>query len=496
MRVTEQEVVRIVREHPPDIARRLLRHYFTYEENILVFGWFCFGEDHLKSASPAFHQEILELAAQPGFKAFAAPRGFAKTTTINLTYMSWCIANQQWHFGLIIGDSYTQAAEHVDTLAYAISRSDNFKWLYGNLTTDRWGGGDFRTATGIRVAAKGQGMKLRGLKFRQYRPEFISIDDLENDELVQNPERREKLRDWFRNNVVPAMSKTNRNIVYIGTILHEDSLLNNVMLGEGEFAAWKTRLYKAINTDNHGRETSLWPDYWPLDELIAMRDDPNHLYYVGSITFSQEYQNEPLSDKDSIVKKADVKWIDADKVPTLIRRVMPVDPAISKRETADFTAKGLLGMDREGNVYLTRVGNDHMGFEENVKDIHKWFDEEDPDYIGIESKNFQMAFVDVMKGFPVVELEPDADKRRRFIAQSRWITGGQFYIVRGIPKGEDVVKQLVGFPKAKNDDLVDMVVYGLDMLKGSPIGEFSKHEDRVSDDRHRPHMSGMYGKQF
>lgn len=496
MQITEQEVARIVETYEPNAARRLLRHYFTFEENILVFGWFCFGEDYLKAPSPEFHQEILELACLPGFKAYAAPRGFAKTTTINLTYMAWCIANQKWHFGLLIGDNHSNAKQHVDTLGDAITRSANFKWLYGNLATDRWGAGDFVTATGIRITAKGQGMPLRGLKYRQYRPEFISIDDLENDELVENPDRREKLRAWFRNSLIPCMSKINRNIVLIGTILHDDSLLNNIIKNEGEFASWHTKLYKAINTDNHGREYSLWPAYWPLEELINMRDNPDHPYYVGSITFSQEYQNEPLSDKDSIVKKSDIRWIDEHNVPPLIRTVMPVDPAISKRQTADFTAKGIMGIDREGNVYLTRIGNDHMGFNENVKDIEKWFDEEDPSLIGIETKNFQMAFADVLTGYPVMELEPDADKRRRYIAQSRWITGGQFYIVRGIKHAEECVKQLVSFPKAKNDDLVDMVVYGLDMLKGSPIGTFSKTTGKDDQGRHRTIMSGMYGKQF
>ena len=49
----------------------------------------------------------------------------------------------------------------------------------------------------------------------------------ENDENVNTPEQRKKLRDWFYKAVSKA-GDTYTDIVYIGTLLHYDALLANV----------------------------------------------------------------------------------------------------------------------------------------------------------------------------------------------------------------------------------------------------------------------------
>ena len=47
---------------------------------------------------------------------------------------------------------------------------------------------DFTTLNDIRVKARGRGQRLRGLKHKQWRPDLVILDDLENDVNVRNPE--------------------------------------------------------------------------------------------------------------------------------------------------------------------------------------------------------------------------------------------------------------------------------------------------------------------
>ena len=49
----------------------------------------------------------------------------------------------------------------------------------------------------FRIIAKGAEQKLRGLLWNGSRPDIIICDDMENDELVLNKDRREKMRRWF-----------------------------------------------------------------------------------------------------------------------------------------------------------------------------------------------------------------------------------------------------------------------------------------------------------
>lgn len=44
---------------------------------------------------------------------------------------------------------------------------------------------------------KGAEQKIRGLKWNNKRPDLIICDDLENDEIVLNKERRAKFKRWF-----------------------------------------------------------------------------------------------------------------------------------------------------------------------------------------------------------------------------------------------------------------------------------------------------------
>ncbi len=49
------------------------------------------------------------------------------------------------------------------------------------------------TSTNIKVEAIGSGKKIRGRKHRNWRPDLLVLDDIENDENVRTPEQRAKI---------------------------------------------------------------------------------------------------------------------------------------------------------------------------------------------------------------------------------------------------------------------------------------------------------------
>jgi hypothetical protein len=63
--------------------------------------------------------------------------------------------------------------------------------------------GTILTATDIKVQVAGSGKKLRGLRHGPYRPDLAILDDIENDELVRNPDQRDKLDNWLKKTVLP-----------------------------------------------------------------------------------------------------------------------------------------------------------------------------------------------------------------------------------------------------------------------------------------------------
>ena len=68
----------------------------------------------------------------------------------------------------------------------------DFGEQYNNGT---WEEGSFVTKDGTAFFARGRGQSPRGLRYRSHRPDYIVIDDLDDDELCENPARVSRLTD-------------------------------------------------------------------------------------------------------------------------------------------------------------------------------------------------------------------------------------------------------------------------------------------------------------
>lgn len=510
--ITRQDVLDIYQKFKDDPkqeenVRRTLYTLFEQPECIHLFGWFI-NRRYVKLETPEFHKQILAVAADTTVKyaAFAAPRGHAKSTTIDFTYALWSTCYIKHHFGVIISDTVTQSIEFVNALKDEMENNVIITWLFGtvdieqvasegnedewddeweqeaasqdsivvqSLKGDDWRDGDFITSTGVRWVAKGAGMKIRGLRWREFRPDIMLIDDLENDERVATPEQRKKLKNWFTKAALPALSRDGR-VRMVGTILHHDSLLANIIAEKDAFAAWVSFMFKAIMQDDEGNDYALWEQHIPLADLIRMRDDPKFAGYIGSLAFAQEYQNQPFDPDDAIVQPEWIQWAKEapDEIHT-VASVITVDPAASEKTTADPTAKIHAKLGLDGNLYVCHVGNKRMSPTKAAQELRDWNTIFEPNRIGMEKGTLGLVFRDMLAGLPMVGMEPDTDKVRRLLAVSRFFEGGRIFIVKGIKNGQALYDQLVEFPSGSHDDMVDALVYAIRMLlvQGVPTEE-------------------------
>ena len=458
----------LVSKYGETAVKYYLKELFSHSENKMLFARFCFSH-HLKEESPEFHQKLFDLFSTPTNTCAAAPRGFAKST-IAMIDDCWDIVNQTRHYIVKISDSYTQALEHTDTLQFELENNEILKWLYGELKTDNWASGEFITSNGVKVVAKGQGMKIRGLKFNQYRPDKIEIDDLENDELVESPERRAKLKRWFKMGIIPAMAKGGK-VNMVGTVLHHDALLAKIVNRSEEFIGWETLKFKALN-EKDNNYYSLWPEMLSVNDLIRMRDDPTHPRYMGSIAFSQEMQNEPMSDEDSVIKRIWIKY--QDNPPAMRFKIISVDPAISKNDKADNTAIQCWGMGIDDNVYCIEKIVGKFSFTEQGNEIKAMYDRQGGaswvNGVLIEEVAYQSALKEhpSLRLLPIISIKPNKDKRTRLIVASKWFEAGNVYFKSSM---ESLVEEIVNFGSMAHDDENDCSSMAINFLKGGEIND-------------------------
>lgn len=440
----------------------------------------------LNDEVPDFHTDMVDTIMEGGLVAFGAPRGGAKSTIVGLIYLAWVALNGKRHFVPYISDTYLQTKMITSGLRSELEGNEMVKFIYPNAINPglKWGEEGFEIE-GIEgkcyILPLGAGMKIRGLKYDNHRPDLVIIDDLENLEAVYSAEQRKKLQNWLDYDLLPALDRYSRNIIMIGTILHYHSLLRKILLKEDKYRGWKTKIFKALTDQGQ----SFWPARFPPDYLKAIRDDSNHPDYVGSIVFAQEMQNEPQDDKDRIIK---IDWVkkynfmakirgyqgetDDDRVRAFLSTLDifgGVDPAISETQTADFFSYYTFGLDREtGKEYMLDLVHDKIGdIGDQVKLICDGIEYWGHKVVAIEAVQYQKGLATLVQKelqarslwhVRIIPIRTDTDKVRRARMHSVAFEAGHIQLREDHKNITILQGQLEEFPMGAHDDAFDSLM--------------------------------------
>lgn len=428
--------------------------------------------------------------------AMAAPRGHAKSTNFTFKDTMHSILYEYKHYPIIISDSSDQAEGFLDDIKTELESNYNIIQDFGELKGDKvWRTGVILTKTGIKVEALGSGKKIRGRRHRAWRPDLLVLDDIENDENVMTPEQRRKLSSWFYKAVSKA-GDTYTDIMYIGTILHYDSLLSNVLKNP----SYKTKVYQAVisEADNralweeweaiynnlfdpeheenadafykaHEAEMKagskvLWEEKWSYRDLRQMR------ITEGEASFNSEMQNNPIDPENADFKEEWFDYYEDGSVDFTDRRFVLIganDPSLGKNKKADTSSIISLALDlTTGYMYVAEASVEKRKPDVIIDDVietHKRFKR---DYgkgyfkFGVETVQFQYFFKDVMakealnagEYIPIEEISSVANKELRIrslqpIIKNKWIKFNR--------RHKELIRQLTEFPMGKNDDAPD-----------------------------------------
>ena len=227
----------------------------------------------LKGRYPLTDADAKIISRLPGSRrVVAAPRGHAKSTNLTFKGTAHAVLYQYKHYPIIISDSSEQSEGFLESIRVELEDNAAIREDFGELAGPVWRSNVLVTKTNIKIEAIGSGKKIRGRKHRNWRPDLIILDDVENDENVRTPEQRRKLRDWF-NKAVSKAGDDYTDIVYIGTLLHYDSLLANTLRNP----AYQAIKYKAVI--RWSKADSLWREW---EALYTDLNDPDRAAHALS----------------------------------------------------------------------------------------------------------------------------------------------------------------------------------------------------------------------
>jgi len=430
----------------------------------------CLLPHHIQGDVPEFHLHLYNLAtATDPRKCVVVPRGFGKSTTMTLVYALHSILFEKQKFIVIISDSHHQAKLFLEAIADELKYNDDIHSYFGNITTDQWSQESITTSTKIRVVAKGSGQKLRGLKYISDRPTLMLFDDCENDEHVLTPEQRLKLRRWFYAAALPALS-TDGQCFVVGTILHEDSLLNHIFENDDTFIKHK---FAAIEDGK-----SLWEERRPLEEL--MKERASLIKQGLSDVWAQEYMCQAINPDTAEFRPAEFAYYDASKISSAGGRhfitidnvshplniTIAVDPSMGRTKTSDYSAIVVLGAAPDNHVYVIDVCRKRLQPDALIDELLVRAAFWQPLKTRVETNGFQWLLARELKEaqrrrnihFMIEEFRSSTNKEvriRSLVPATR--NGTLVFPERNNPQGEsnDLIDELAMFPRAKNDDASD-----------------------------------------
>lgn len=274
---------------------------------------------------------------------FEWARGHAKSSHLSLLIPLWLkIQNpRKLSVMVLVSKSEDMAIRLLSDLQAELQYNRAFINDFGvQVKTGSWTEGEFRTSDGCLFVAVGRGQSPRGLKDRGKRPDYIVIDDIDDDELVRNPRRVGDALEWVLTALAGTMAMGRGRFVMVGNRIGKDSILSR-------FAERPGIQHTVINALNKNGLPS-WPENYTSEEIRKIRE------FIGERRFQKEYMNNPINEGAVFLRKhiRYGKMLDLKHYKTLISYT---DPSFKNSSTSDYKATMLVGKTNNGEFHILKA---------------------------------------------------------------------------------------------------------------------------------------------
>jgi predicted phage terminase large subunit-like protein len=249
---------------------------------------------------------------------------------------------------------------------------------------------------------------------------------------------------------------------------------------------WEVIEFPAVFNENEENERALWPSFWPIDELRAVRAS------MSVQKWNAMYQQKPTSDEGAILKREWWQKWEKDTLPPVEYIIQSYDTAYSKKETADYsviTTWGVFFPDEDSgpNILLMDVRKGRWDFPDLKRQAKEQYDYWQPDNVLIEAKATGTTLQQELRrmGIPVTMYSPGGrragqDKVSRANSVAPILESGMVWATEDM-WAQDLIEECAAFPNGDNDDQVDSTTQALMRFRaGNFISLHSDEDDEPS----------------
>ena len=302
-----------------------------------------------------------EVAANAKIRAvFEWARGHAKSTHFDIMIPLWLKAKGELNVMVLVGKSEDNAAILLGDLQAELEFNQRYIADYGEqINQGSWEDGKFATKDDKAFYALGRGQSPRGLRYKTNRPDYIVVDDIDDDELVQNEHRVSKMVDWILEALFNTMDMGRGRFILVGNRIHKNSILANI-------AKVKGMHHVIVNAmDEKGKPT--WHEKYTSKEIQDVIET------IGIRRAQKEFYNNPVTD-GAVFKLKDIQYKKALPYHAYNYLVSYTDPSFKNGTRSDYKATILLGKTKEGHYHILKAFVQQTSVKQMVNwhyDLHK-----------------------------------------------------------------------------------------------------------------------------
>ena len=426
----------------------------------------------------------LEVANEDGL--FMAGRGWVVTHNTKSEFASYLLP--AYIMGKRPSTKIIQAT-HTGELAVRFGRKvrnlmelDRYQELFPDsvLQADSKAAGRWDTNHGGEYFAVGVGGAMTGRG-----ADLLIIDDPHSEQDALSRLALDNAWEWYtsgpRSRLQPGGA-----VVIVMTRWNTSDLTARLLKAQSSHNAdkWEVIEFPAIFDEGTEKERPLWPSFWKLEELKAVKAS------LSIQKWNAMYQQRPTADEGAILKREWWNVWDKEYMPSLEYIIQSYDTAYSKKETADYsviTTWGVFYPDQDSGpaILLVDCRRGRWDFPELkriAKDQYMYWR---PDNVLIEAKATGVTLQQEMRrmGIPVTMYSPGGrgagqDKLSRVNSVAPMLEAGMVWCP-DTDWAEELVEECASFPKGDHDDMVDSTTQALMRFRA---GNFvSLHMDEADE---------------
>lgn len=435
------------------------------------------------------------------------PPGSMKSKLASNLFPAWCFGrNPNWCF-LAIGSDFDFAVDNFGRPTKDLVDSEQYRAIFPNtvLKKDVQSAGRWDTTKKGRFVARGAGQNIAG------RRAHISIVDDALTEQTTDIDRK-KINNWYRKGLRTRLLPRGAEII-INTRWHIEDLSGFMskidgVEGEGKVKTerpWRVISIPALLDENASKYlleglpddeerfavgTSFWPEFWPTELLKEKRDGMEPAEWLAL------YMQTPIAAEGAIIKRNQFKIWESEEPPKCKYVLVSMDTAFSTKESADYSAYSVWGVFTnevetfdgsrtiQESLILLSAGRGRWDFAELCNKAQEINSKYGPDFFIIEDRASGQSLIRELRkrSLPIMGYMPERDKLFRLQATTPYFQAGRIYVPEGKSWVEDLISEVISFPKAPNDDYVDTVSQAILWMRDSFLIDNDGYSNRGHED--------------